>query len=92
MTLSGPEMRNGFITFCRIPSFSCFSHSFVPLFFAQLTSLTELRSNPDYAFLKELFASKNNLKTLEDLRGSPFLINNPTALDVHKNKITDVRR
>ena len=57
----------------------------------QLTSLSELRSNPDYAFLKELYVSGNNLETLEDLRGSPFLVNNPATLDVRDNKITDVR-
>lgn len=59
---------------------------------SQLSSLSELRSNPDYVFLKELYASGNNLKTLEDLRGSPFLVNNPTTLDVRDNKITDVKQ
>ncbi len=50
-----------------------------------------LRLNPHYAKLKQLIAPDNQISSMDDLVGSPFVNNKPTTLNLQLNSMKNVR-
>lgn len=53
-----------------------------------IKSLEPVRTNPSYAHLRQLMASDNQITTMADLIGSPFVKNSPTTINLQYNKLT----
>eukprot|EP00095_Tigriopus_kingsejongensis_P002858 maker-scaffold52_size450388-snap-gene-0.12 protein:Tk02858 transcript:maker-scaffold52_size450388-snap-gene-0.12-mRNA-1 annotation:"protein singed wings 2 isoform x1" len=54
----------------------------------QICTLVELRTNPLYVNLSQLFAANNDILALGDLQGAPLLLNKPTTIDLRANLLT----
>ena len=61
-------------------------------FITQITSLTEIRENPHYRYLKRLQVSDNLIESLAGISGSAFITNTPTLLDISYNKLKKVKK
>jgi hypothetical protein len=52
--------------------------------------LAPVRTNPHYSKLKQLIAPVNEISSMDDLTGSPFVKNKPTTLNLQLNRIASV--
>ena len=59
----------------------------INVFTFQIESLLPLRLNPHYAKLKQLIAPDNQISSMDDLVGSPFVNNKPTTLNLQLNSM-----